>query len=95
MAILKISQYLGTCCAYNENMLNFDVLGERVYVQLFELWPIAKFVLKQIIKAHGPLVIMSHEVCMTLFHKVLHYLFWCELFRGSFGIHVCCKSAVA
>ncbi len=29
-----------------------------MYVQLLELWSIAKLVLKQIIKAHGPLVFL-------------------------------------
>ncbi len=29
---------------------------KRLYVQLLELWPMAKFVVKQNVKAHGPLV---------------------------------------
>ena len=39
-------------------MLNFDVLGLRVYVRLMELWPKANLVLKQIVKAHRSLVFL-------------------------------------
>ncbi len=57
MAILKIATYLGNCCSKSENKLYFDPRGRNgVYVQLLEFWQMAKLVLKQSVKAHGPLV---------------------------------------
>ncbi len=43
MAVLKMGLYLGNCCLWSKNKLNFDPRGrKRVYVQLLELWPMAK-----------------------------------------------------
>ena len=45
---------------------------KRVYVQLLELWPMAKFVLKQSVKAHGPLVLTSIFFLLVFLIKILY-----------------------
>ncbi len=51
-------------CPYIKNNLNLTPPPpqgrKRVYVQLLEPWPMAKLVLKQSVKAYGPLVIGVH-----------------------------------
>ncbi len=43
-----------------------------MYVQLLELWPMAKFVLKQSVKAHGPLVLTSIFFLLVFLIKILY-----------------------
>ncbi len=40
---------------------------ERVYVQLLELWPMTKLVVKQSAKAHGPLVFLYSGFTLASF----------------------------
>ncbi len=44
---------------------------KRVYVQLLELWPMAKLVVKQSAKAHGPLVYIFYPLGGRVEHKSL------------------------
>ncbi len=58
-----MSLYLRNCCSYDEIKLIFDPWGrKRVYV---ELWQMAKLVLKQSFKAHGPLVYEIFSFSLT------------------------------
>ncbi len=61
MAILKMGMYLGNCADRVKISSNSTPEVEMeytfMYVQLLEIWQMAKLVLKQSVKAHGPLVI--------------------------------------
>ncbi len=64
IAILKNQPASRNCCSYSENKLKFAPGIEREC--MYNLWNLAqracKLVLKQSIKAHGPLVISSNIV---------------------------------
>ncbi len=80
IAISKIRSYLRNHGPQSENNLNLDRPPyprgrKRVYVQLLEYWSMAKLVLKQSAKAHGPLVYdlvstYDRDLCTA---KFIHY----------------------